>query len=72
MPRPYFCLLAVACFFFPTQAAAQQVQDVPTEEVVVNFAAGRVVIAVVKDAILIGTIENHNRAANPSRLFPWQ
>ena len=30
----------------------------PTEEVVVNFAAGRVVIAVVKDAILIGTIEN--------------
>src|SRR5580692_11162684 len=51
-------LAAVTCFFFPTQAAAQQVQDAPTEEVVVNFAAGRVVIAVVKDSILIGTIEN--------------
>ena len=51
-------LAAVTCFFFATQAAAQQVQDAPTEEVVVNFAAGRVVIAVVKDSILIGTIEN--------------
>src|SRR5580700_1174074 len=52
-------LSAVVCFTFPTPpAAAQQVQDVPTEEVVVNFAAGRVVIAVVKDSILIGTIEN--------------
>jgi hypothetical protein len=52
-------LSAVLCFTIPTPpAAAQQVQDVPTEEVVVNFAAGRVVIAVVKDAILIGTIEN--------------
>jgi hypothetical protein len=50
---------ALVCFTFPTPpAAAQQVQDVPTEEVVVNFAAGRVVIAVVKDSILIGTIEN--------------
>jgi hypothetical protein len=52
-------LTAAVCFTFPAPpAAAQQVQDVPTEEVVVNFAAGRVVIAVVKDAILIGTIEN--------------
>jgi hypothetical protein len=52
-------LAAVVCLIFSTPpAAAQQVQDVPTEEVVVNFAAGRVVIAVVKDAILIGTIEN--------------
>ena len=52
-------LSAVVWFTFPApEAAAQQVQDVPTEEVVVNFAAGRVVIAVVKDAILIGTLEN--------------
>jgi hypothetical protein len=52
-------LSAVVCFAFAAPpAAAQQVQDVPTEEVVVNFAAGRVVIAVVKDAILIGTVEN--------------
>ena len=51
-------ILAVAFTLSPRPSAAQQVQDVPTEEVVVNFAAGRVVIAVVKDAILIGTIEN--------------
>lgn len=52
-------ITAVVCVALsPPPAAAQQVQDVPTEEVVVNFAAGRVVIAVVKDAILIATIEN--------------
>jgi hypothetical protein len=51
-------VLAIAITLSPRPTAAQQVQDVPTEEVVVNFAAGRVVIAVVKDAILIGTIEN--------------
>ena len=50
--------LAIVSLCFSVPAAAQQVQDVPTEEIVVNFAAGRVVIAVVKDAILIGTIEN--------------
>jgi hypothetical protein len=51
-------VLAIAITLSSRPTAAQQVQDVPTEEVVVNFAAGRVVIAVVKDAILIGTIEN--------------
>jgi hypothetical protein len=50
-------VFAIAISLCPRPAAAQQVQDVPAEEVVVNFAAGRVVIAVVKDAILIGTIE---------------
>src|SRR5579863_4237208 len=39
-------------------AAAQENNGAPTEEIVVNLAAGRVVIAVVKDAILIGTVEN--------------
>ena len=39
-------------------AIAQQVQDAPGEEVVANLAAGRVIIAVVKDAILIVTLEN--------------
>src|SRR5271155_5418437 len=48
----------VGVTFCPLPATAQQVQGVPPEEVVVNFAAGRVIIAVVKDAILIGTIEN--------------
>jgi hypothetical protein len=50
--------LAIAIAFLPLPSVAQQVQEPPTEEIVVNFAAGRVVIAVVKDAILIGTIEN--------------
>ena len=49
---------AFCCSLFVPSASAQQVQEVPAEEVVVNFAAGRVVIAVVKDGILIGTIEN--------------
>lgn len=53
-----FVSLTIAGAIFPLPMAAQQVQEVPAEEVVVNFAAGRVVIAVVKDAILIGTIEN--------------
>lgn len=33
-------------------------QSTPSEEVVANLAAGRVIIAVVKDAILVGTVEN--------------
>lgn len=42
----------------PSRVAAQQVEAPPSEEMVVNLAAGRVIVAVVKDAILIGTIEN--------------
>src|SRR5580704_8400104 len=49
---------AIALLLYPGPGAAQQTQDVPTEEIVVNFTAGRVVIAVVKDAILIGTVED--------------
>jgi hypothetical protein len=37
---------------------AQQRQDVPGDEMIANLAAGRVIVAVVKDAILIATIEN--------------
>jgi hypothetical protein len=40
-----------------SSALAQQ-PGTPTEEVVANLAAGRVVIAVVKGAILIATVEN--------------
>lgn len=39
-------------------AFAQQTPDVPREEIVANLAAGRVVVAVVKDAILVATVEN--------------
>lgn len=38
--------------------AAQQASETPREEIVANLAAGRVVVAVVKDAILVGTVEN--------------
>ena len=48
-------LLGAAPLVSPTLA---QQTDTPTEEVVANLAAGRVVIAVVKQAILIGTVEN--------------
>jgi len=40
------------------RSARAQQSDTPTEEVVANLAAGRVVIAVVKEAILIGTVES--------------
>jgi hypothetical protein len=41
----------------PNFAFAQENAGAPTEEIVVNLASGHVVIAVVKDAILIGTVE---------------
>jgi len=50
-----FGLLAGGSLLCPLRA---QQPGTPTEEVVANLAAGRVVIAVVKDAILIGTVEN--------------
>jgi hypothetical protein len=40
------------------RAAAGQTSEAPSEEIVANLAAGRVVLTVAKDAILIGTIEN--------------
>jgi hypothetical protein len=44
--------------FIPRTVGSPQRQDTPSEEVVANLAAGRVIIAVVKDAILTATIEN--------------
>jgi hypothetical protein len=40
------------------RAAAQDTSEATVEETVANLAAGRVVIAVVKDAIIVGTVEN--------------
>lgn len=53
-------LLPAAALLCASTAAETQEPgpDTPTEEIVANLAAGRVVIAVVKDAILIGTVEN--------------
>ena len=44
--------------FIPARAMAQQPSEASGEEVIVNLAAGRVIVAVVKDAILIATVEN--------------
>ena len=51
-------LLAVALIPFARPATAQEQPGAPVEETVANLAAGRVVIAVVKDAILVATVEN--------------
>src|ERR1700691_5444688 len=42
----------------PSAVQAQQPEQPPAEEFVANLAAGRVVIAVVKDAMVIVTLEN--------------
>lgn len=49
---------AALCLCATVRAIAQDDSQASVEEVVVNEATGRVVIAVVKDAILIGTVEN--------------
>jgi hypothetical protein len=51
-------ILVMAFFLSAPSAPAQETADTPTDEVIANLAAGRVVIAVVKDAIIIGTVEN--------------
>lgn len=50
-------LVLLAASAIPFIASAQENAGAPTEEIVVNLSAGRVVIAVVKDAILIATVE---------------
>jgi hypothetical protein len=54
----FSALLPAFGFLSSPDAASRQRQDVPGDEIVANLAAGRVIIAVVKDAILIATIEN--------------
>jgi hypothetical protein len=44
------------------RASSQDQPGTPSEETVANLAAGRVIIAVVKDAILIATVENRIEA----------
>jgi len=47
----------LAAFFF-SSTDAQETPQAPGQELVANLAAGRVLIAVVKDAILVATVEN--------------
>jgi hypothetical protein len=55
-----FALVSTATLLlvFPPRAIAQSDRGGSNGEVVADLAAGRVVIAVVKDAILVGTVEN--------------
>jgi len=50
-------LVPIFCAGFIPRLAAQD-NSTPTDETVANLAAGRVVIAVVKNAILVATVEN--------------
>jgi hypothetical protein len=50
--------LATVLALGPSSTPAQETSEAPSEEVVVNFATGRVTIAVVKDAIIVATVEN--------------
>jgi hypothetical protein len=62
--------LAVLLFaFFLLLAAPTHAQnpDEPTEELIANLAAGRIIIAIYKDAMVIATIENK---IEPSTLTP--
>ncbi len=58
LPKLASAALALTLLAAAPRAAAQEQATAPTEETVASLAAGRVVIAVVKGAILVGTIEN--------------
>jgi hypothetical protein len=57
-PSCLFALLACAVALLVRPALAQQSEETPREELVANLSAGRVVILVAKDAIVVGTVEN--------------
>src|ERR1700721_1044690 len=58
--RLFFCIFFgfLAFAIGPGTLRAQEVTAPPSEEIVANLAAGRVIVAVVKDAIIIATVEN--------------
>jgi hypothetical protein len=56
--QSFGAVLAIALLFAAPRTAAQDTSNTPNEETVASLSAGRVVIAVVKGAILVGTIEN--------------
>jgi hypothetical protein len=59
--RPFaarIAILGVALFIGAPCASAQEPAETQGEEIIANLAAGRVIIAVVKDAIIVGTVEN--------------
>lgn len=56
--RVSLALVAIILAQVASRASLQDQPGTPSEETVANLAAGRVIIAVVKDAILIATVEN--------------
>ena len=54
----FFGILSLTLAVYTATARAQDIAGAQTEEIVVNLSTGRVLIAVVKDAILIGTVES--------------
>ena len=57
-PLSFLALLAGVTALLVRSAPAQESEEAPREEIVANLSAGRVVVAVVKNAILVGTVEN--------------
>jgi len=51
-------LIALSFLVSKARATPQETYNVPGEEIVANLAAGRVIIAVVKDAMVVGTVES--------------
>jgi len=57
--RIFSVILGFAALFAPNgRSSIAQDNSTPTDELVANLAAGRVVVAVVKNAILVATLEN--------------
>ena len=58
--RAPLALLAIVFILaqIAAKASSQDQPGTPSEETVANLAAGRVIVVVVKDAILIATVEN--------------
>jgi hypothetical protein len=51
-------ILAFVLAASPVPVTSQETAETPGDEIIANLAAGRVIVAVVKDAIIIGTVEN--------------
>ena len=51
-------ILSALLLAVPLCAHAQEAPETPGDEIIANLAAGRVVILVAKDAIIVGTVEN--------------
>src|SRR6185437_8478117 len=58
--RPALCLIALlaAASIFPRDSFAQNPDQESAEEIVANLCAGRVVIGIAKDGIVVATAEN--------------